>query len=405
MMGAALMTLPFATPASARNFMMGGNWIVRNGQVFIPLQFAFGGPAMTNPTMDGAKGIHASMGNLSGALGFPNGPMPVAGAVTAKGSAPASLMIPLHRAVEDVMALIPLSGVYVVQISTNFGIDNPFAAATLAKNGGPGNFTWCPADAACVRVPGPHLKATDPPQGAGGPLRNGRIIYVKGANRFGGTLQVGLKRGGDNVGRFGAGVPYRAGHARFGVQPEARNLAPGAGSADNPKTEMVFLEVGPITQPLVAPLPQNLILFPGPNVTTKLGTSIKGTGMLKKLPQIATGPAPTFVKAGSVTSNYGFAHTTGTVLGQQTMGTAAEDFFTFMGSDMRTALGAGNITTVAGGISFRNNTQAANNPYVSMHRFKVSLGAPIPSMSPAGFAAAGALMLLAVGYALRRRLS
>jgi hypothetical protein len=34
----------------------------------------------------------------------------------------------------------------------------------------------------------------------------------------------------------------------------------------------------------------------------------------------------------------------------------------------------------------------------------MSLAPPIPSLSPAGFAVAGVLLLLAVGYALRRRL-
>ena len=34
----------------------------------------------------------------------------------------------------------------------------------------------------------------------------------------------------------------------------------------------------------------------------------------------------------------------------------------------------------------------------------MTFGAPIPSVSPAGFVAAGALILLAVGYALRGRM-
>ena len=93
----------------------------------------------------------------------------------------------------------------------------------------------------------------------------------------------------------------------------------------------------------------------------------------------------------------------GTAIAQATAGTGGDDFFTFMGYDKRTALGAGAIQTVAGGISFRN-TLSGGGPYVSMHRIRMNLGAPIPSLSPAGFAAAGALMLLAVGYAVRRRL-
>jgi hypothetical protein len=38
-----------------------------------------------------------------------------------------------------------------------------------------------------------------------------------------------------------------------------------------------------------------------------------------------------------------------------------------------------------------------------MHRVRMIFGAPIPSVSPAGFVAAGVLVLLATGYALRRR--
>ena len=42
--------------------------------------------------------------------------------------------------------------------------------------------------------------------------------------------------------------------------------------------------------------------------------------------------------------------------------------------------------------------------YGSYHKVYLTLAPFVPSMSPAGAAAAGALMLLAVGYALRRRL-
>jgi hypothetical protein len=108
-------------------------------------------------------------------------------------------------------------------------------------------------------------------------------------------------------------------------------------------------------------------------------------------------------KFGQFTSNFGFSHTTGSVFGQQTAGTGGDDFLSFMGYDKRTALGAGAIQTVAGGISFRN-TNAGQTPYASLHRVRMQLSSPVPSLSPAGFAAAGALMLLAVGYALRRRL-
>ena len=34
------LSLGLAAPASARKFQMSGTWVMRNGQVFIPLQFA-----------------------------------------------------------------------------------------------------------------------------------------------------------------------------------------------------------------------------------------------------------------------------------------------------------------------------------------------------------------------------
>src|SRR5262245_37471333 len=92
--------------AAARKFQMSGTWVYRVAQVFIPLQFAAIG-------MDGAPShwipVHASMGNLTGAFGFPNdAPIPGQGGVTATGSAPATLRVPRHRFVEDGMALVPI---------------------------------------------------------------------------------------------------------------------------------------------------------------------------------------------------------------------------------------------------------------------------------------------------------
>ena len=52
--------------------------------------------------------------------------------------------------------------------------------------------------------------------------------------------------------------------------------------------------------------------------------------------------------------------------------------------------------------SFRN-TLAGETPYASFQKVTLTLGAPIPSLSPAGLAAAAALVLLAAGYALRRQ--
>ena len=50
----------------------------------------------------------------------------------------------------DVAAAIPLNGVTLAQITTEFGIRAPYLTATLAAGGGPGSFTWCPGDKNCV---------------------------------------------------------------------------------------------------------------------------------------------------------------------------------------------------------------------------------------------------------------
>jgi len=397
--GAALiLAFVFATPASARKFQMSGTWTIRNGSVFIPLQFA--------KSLGGSQMTMTSMGNFTNAFFFPNGPMMGMGGVTATGSAPATLMVPQHRFLGDFVAAVPLPNPSLQQITSSFGVDGPYANATLMSGGGPGSFTWCPTDPACVKG-----TAMDPAQGAG--PRGGRIIYAAGPNQFGGSMAIGLKRGGTVTSYFEF-VPIQLGHQMFGGSgPTVRDLAPGRlGFPDSPASEMVYLAVGPITVPTCTVAMGMLVnctpwtmgggVGGGPRLTTMGGVTTTGTGPSEFLPTIATGPMGTL--AGQFTSNYGFGHTTGTVIGQQTTGTApGDDFFTFMGTDLRTPLGAGNIQSVAGGISFRN-TLLGGSTYASLHKVWMSMGAPIPTMSPAGFAAAGALMLLAVGYALRRRL-
>ena len=379
--------LALAGDAAARKFRMSGSWVDRRGQIFLPLQFV---SSHNNPPW-----LRLSMGSLTNALGFPNGPVTGQGGVTATGSAPATLRIPQHRFVEDAMALAPLPGL--LQITTQLGIDAPYAPATLAAGGGPGSFTWCPGDPACVA--GGGMWATDPPQGAG---RAGRIIYRAGANQFGGAMQLGLRGGGVAAVSFGTGLPRRAGLIPvFGQGATLRGQAVGGlGSPDVPATEKVFLSHGFATQPTLWPAMGSPILHPGPKVTTMFGVTTTGTGAVFYLPTIAMGPMGTL--AGQLTTHYGFAHTTGTVLVQNTG--YSTSFFTLMGSDARTPLGAGNISLVAGGLSFRRNTTTPTGAsYGTFAKVSLTLAPPIPSLSPAGAAAAGALLLLAVGYALRRR--
>jgi hypothetical protein len=287
--------------------------------------------------------------------------------------------VPQHRFVENYsLRLLLPSETMLVQLTTMIGIDAPFASATLEAGGGPGNLTWCPSNPACI---------------AGGPVpggisHNGRVVYVAGPNRFGGTMQMGL-RGGGMIAVKGIG-PGVVGHLPFwGSGSAPRRLAVGAGANDVPSIEFTKLAAGVITAPIGGiPGPGMLITMPGPVV-----------GMF---PSIAT---PMGGMAGRFTTSFGFGHTTGTVLAQQDTGTNGTDFFTVKGSDARTPLGAGNLSTVAGGLTRVSTLNLLNDTRAHFDRVWMTFGPPVPSLSPAGFAAAGTLLLLAAGNALRRRLA
>jgi hypothetical protein len=384
--------LAVASPASAKQFNMTGSWTIRNGQTFIPLQFAL--TAVTMGMTFHVTGTNAAGGPLKG-INFPNGPVIGNGVVDANAN---TIMVPQDIFISSPPTVLPLSRPN-IQITTMFGVDAPYAAATLMKGGGPGAFTWCPQNPLCTK--GQKLSVITGVNGRG----RARIIYNGGGNQFGGTIQIGLKNGGLVSSVFGTGAPLRVQHAIFGGGAGTRKLAPGGGMADAPAMELVYLQAAYVTQPLATPAP--LITSPGGFVTTMGGVTTLG-GMGPKL-VVAGGMTTMGAPWLEMTTNYGFPHTTRTVIGQQTAAPypPGDDFFTLMGYDKRGPNGAGNIATVAGGISFRNAPTAGvnNRPYVSIHRIWYKLQSPVPAMSPAGFATAAALMVLGVGYALRRRLA
>jgi len=363
---ASIVALAVAADAGARRFQMSGSWEVRHGVVFQPLQFQTG---MFSQLM--------TMG-----VGTPNGPVLGMGGVTATGSAPATLRVPAHRFGGAYSARVPLPGTTLVQITTMIGADGPVAAAELAPGGGPGSFTWCPGDPDCTLASSLF--------GAG--TRGGRVVYGAGANQFGGVMQMLLSGRGVNSFLFDAD-PFRVGHVDFG-QPGTQVTG---GSYASMLT--VFQPRGFVTQPLIPPTPNGLVTAPGPRMTTMFGTSYNPTAPIFYFPTIANSPMG--MPAGQFTTQTGFAFTTGTVLVQQHT-YSGPDTFTLVGSDMRTALGAGNITLVSGGLA-RRNTLAGESRYPMFGRIRMSFAPPIPSMSPGGLAAAAALMLLAVAYTLRRR--
>src|SRR5262245_40395033 len=370
---ALVLLLAMAAPASAKKFQMSGTWVMRKGQTFIPLQFASPATPM----------VHLSMGNFTEATP-PSAPQLIVGL----GGVPANvvagpdpLKIPKHRFTGKHSKVLPLGGTMLVQITTMFVIDAPFNTANLAAGAGPGNLTWCPSNPACIPggvVPGPVGS-------------NGRVIYSEdgaGLPQYGGTMQMGLGNGGlVTVKGIGAGV---VGHVAFGgAGPTLRNLAVGGMQmgTNTPATEFVKLAAGVITAPIGGiPASGMLVTMPGPVV-----------GMFPSI------PTPMGGMTGQFTTNWAFGHTTGDVIVQQTTGTGGKDFFAVDGTDMRTANGGGNINIVAGGLA-RRNTAGGDTMYAQWDKIFMTLGPAVPSMSPAGFAAAGALILLAVGYALRRRI-
>jgi hypothetical protein len=362
-----LLSVVAADAAHARKFRMSGSWAMRRGQVFVPLQFG----------ISVGQGTHVSMGDLSYAFGFPHGPVAGAGVVTATGSNPATLRIPRGRFARQYSTRFPCCGAVLIQITTIVSAAGPLASASLAAGGGPGSFTWCPGDPACVAAGG--MLSTDPPQGGG--TRNGRIVYRSGANQFGGVIQMGL------TGRlllsrpFGTGSPFRVKHSVFG----SRDTQHTGGSYSFMRAQIQ--PSGVATQPTTTPPQGRLILHPGPLVTTMLGLTNTGTG-------------PTLRFPGASTTFTGFPATTGTVFAQQTAGTGGDDFFTAMGSDLRTALGAGNLSLVSGGLALQHNAAGSRSDF---GKIRLTLAPPTPSLSSAGAAIAAAAILLATGHALRRR--
>jgi hypothetical protein len=366
-MGAAAL-LALAPPADARKFQMSGTWLMRKGQSFIPLQF--GSPSM--------HGVNVSMGLLTELMPVdPEQVVSAVGGASAAGSGPAKIGVPKQFWDRSHGVVLPLFGTMLVQITTMIAIDAPFATAILQADGGPGNFTWCPQNPACAAggpVPGPGLT-------------RGRIVYVAGPNRFGGTMQMGLSGRGFVSLKGGGLPPGAAGHLPFAVSgPALRRLAVGGGANDVPSIDFVKLAPAVLTAPIGGiPASGMLITMPGPIVGT--------------LPLVDT---PMGAMTGQFTTNWGFPHTTGTILVQQD-GYFPDSFFTLMGSDARTPLGAGNLSTVAGGLA-RRNTLSGDTLYGQFDRVSMTFGPPVPSLSPDGFAVAGLLLLLAAGYALRRRI-
>jgi hypothetical protein len=137
-----------------------------------------------------------------------------------------------------------------------------------------------------------------------------------------------------------------------------------------------------------------------PNVAAvKLGLTPLGTISAAAL--VATAGLPT-----NKATSAGGQWTTGQIIIEHPTAAGAGEKFTLSGKDSRTAGGRGTIQMVSGAISKRNFTGPnANRGWVELQLDKDFADGNVPAMSPSLLAAVGGLILLAGGYAARRRLS
>lgn len=407
-------SLVLANAASAKVLSMTGSWFQNRGPLIDIPQKGGAVPCGSFPGAPVGPGLeNGCVNNLAPLLGGIDGAAPL----VVEGSSPAEFVIPT-----DAFSLFPgqpwVGAVAVAptvqQLASTFTFmgpgrvgasGNPSSAKFLANaaTADPGqagrlgaSFSWCPGGGTAGSGFGPGVSnCTDPANAT--PTAgnwNGRISYTAGANNFGGTMAMLM--GG--VGYVSVvitaipGFPAAIGHQQIGggvgVQ---RAQVQGAGYG--------FV---------------NFNNFPAGNVYATFMTATPCTNNLPALPfgcGVITAQGPLvgpFIPADSQ-ANFGMPWTTGTVRVSNTgmNGTQpATTVISVMGADNRTALGAGKITMVAGGTTHRN-AKATSNPqnYAALDIVNLDIGqTAVPAMSPMGLATAAVLMMLAVGYAFRRRL-
>jgi hypothetical protein len=261
----------------------------------------------------------------------------------------------------------PLPQTSIVQLSSHFTNNAPkstgtFKAMNWTATRTQANFAWCP----------PNVGPACPSPNAGG--QHGLIRYTAGPNQYGGTMQMLSGAGGVISFLLSAAGPTVMHNPFGGALGAAPTEAPGGPYANSLLDDV--LPAGPVTTGCVFS-PYGLITVPG---------TIVGYGTTATWDQ------------------WGMPWTTGQVYVKGTQGGPyTSTTATLTGSKNLNATGAGTITMVAGGIAnaLHTPTTYMSFDYVTM---KLTFPAePLPSMSPAGIAAGALLMVLAVGFALRRR--
>jgi len=335
-----VLLLGWAGSADARQFSMSGNWVRETTKNFFI------------PILPGTAGIGGS------------------GTVTAQGSSPASLTVPANLFTGAYSFGFPLPQTSIVQLTTQFNFAGPSATGTFkpgnwTKTRPFANFAYCPGAAANPACTTPRSTGQGAPPGQG--TMHGLVRYTAGTNQFGGTMQI--VRGGTGT------LSLLLGATAPTVQ---HNPIAVAGL-------IVINSGGPYAN-------TRLQARPGGPITT--GAVFSAGGMIS-VPGVQVG-------TGASTGNFyhGFPWTTGNVYIKVTVGVTGTTTFSKTGSDARTPGGAGNITLQAGGLLHRL-VQGRTMAYSAW--VKMRIVEPTPSMTPVGVAAGALLMVLVVGYALRRR--
>jgi hypothetical protein len=168
---------------------------------------------------------------------------------------------------------------------------------------------------------------------------------------------------------------------------------------------------GQVSAPVVVSTPgATAVTVNGAGIPPAPGVAVikAGTGLLHPVGPAGTISLFAYTPNGNpgftnAATSLGFPWTTGMLTVKATLATGGSESWMLTGKDLRNATGAGVIQMVSGALSVRTTTfDNANRGWV---RLELIAPSGVPSMSPVGLAATAGLMLLAGGYAMRRRFS
>lgn len=344
----AIAAFGFALSASAYNLPMTGSWYSNRGPLIdIPIN---GGPALcgpNNPMTGCMNNFRPAAGGVPGA-GSVNVPTP-----GSTPNDPASFTIPTNvfgqvQSSQTAVSIVPT----VIQLDTHFQIDAPLAASkgthpdrVFKKSDWVGqsgrvaqHFAWCPGvgggqvgQASECLDPRPSINGNATPA-------SGLIRYTGGiTGGFGGTMGLLIQS-------VTPGHVWVFGGATGGGMALLIKLGLGGG----PVTAQVNGDGYGVTRTIMLNTGPIYLGFMTSN-QTPLQTGIVGpmNGLITSIGFTLPTPAPA-----DQNRDTGFPWTTAHLFVQDLEAGGAETF-SQAGSDTRTQAGAGNITLVSGGTSFR----------------------------------------------------